>query len=272
MPMPVAPRRLSDRHLFAQVLYENPELCRQVLERVLRLCIGSVEFTAEQAELYPPERRAVRCKAQAQDSQASFYVEMRMDPEGDAARRMRFCHSRFDQEFSEQGCTPEEAPRVFTVFFCLADPFGFGRPVYTFRRMCDEDASVSFGDGQLDIVLAADGNLSLAPGPVASLLAYLKTGEVDGCDGLVVHLDKAAEAVRTTRSWNESVRRYEQDRAFSQSQAWESGVQAGRELERAELLDRLVEEGVIALEEARRCRTGERSAALALAPALGAVS
>lgn len=238
---------LANPHVFAKVLYDNPELCRQTLERVARLCVESVEFTSDQIALSPAERLTVRACAAVEGSQATFHVEMAFCDPGEVVYRMREAHSRFDEELRQAGVASHEVPPVYVIFFCLEDPFGFNRPLYTFRSVCDEDPAVPCGDGQLSIVLNASGNLSLAPAPVAALLEYFKNGVVDSRDGLIAALDEAVRNLRLDVAWSRSITRHDEAMAHSRrkghAQGWEEG--------RRDLIAKLVDLGVLANDEAQ---------------------
>lgn len=239
---------LANHHVFAKVMYDNPELCRQTLERVARLCVEEVEFTPDQLSLSPAERIGVRARVAVEGSDATFHVEMAFcDPE-EVVFRMRESHSRFDEELRQRGIGSHEASPVYIIFFCLQDPFGFNRPIYTFRSVCDEDPAVPCGDGQLSIVLNASGNLSLAPAPVAALLEYVKGGAVDSRDGLVTQLDEAVRGLLLDASWNRSIARHDEAMATSHRKGHAQGWDEGRR----DLIAKLVDLGVLANDEAQR--------------------
>lgn len=239
---------LANQHVFAKVMYDHPELCRQTLERVARLCVEEVEFTPDQLALSPAERLGVRVRAAAEGSQATFHVEMAFCDPAEVVFRMRDAHSRFDEELRQSGLVPQETPAVYVIFFCLQDPFGFNRPIYTFRSVCDEDPAVPCGDGQLSIVLNAAGNLSLAPAPVAALLEYIKNGVVDSRDGLTVSLDEAVRGLQLDTSWARSIARHDEAMAHSHRKGHAQGWDEGRR----DLISKLVDLGVLANDEAQR--------------------
>lgn len=239
---------LANPHVFAKVMYDNPELCRQTLERVARLCVEDVDFTPDQTTLSPAERLGVRARAEVEGSNATFHVEMAFCDPDEVVFRMRDAHSRFDEELRQNGVASHETPAVYIIFFCLQDPFGFNRPIYTFRSVCDEDPAVPCGDGQLSIVLNASGNLSLAPAPVAALLEYVKNGVVDSRDGLVTQLDEAVRGLLLDTSWNRSIARHDEAMANSHRKGHALGWDEGRR----DLIAKLVDLGVLANDEAQR--------------------
>lgn len=238
---------LANQHVFAKVLYDNPELCRQTLERVARLCVASVDFTPDQITLSPAERQTIRASVAVEGSQATFNVEMAFCDSEEVVYRMREAHSRFDDELRKAGIASHDVPAVYIIFFCLQDPFGFNRPIYTFRSVCDEDPAVPCGDGQLSIVLNASGNLSLAPAPVATLLEYVRSGVVDSRDGLVTSLDEAVRNLQLDTTWARSIARHDEAMANSLRKGHAQGWNEGRR----DLIAKLVDLGVLANDEAQ---------------------
>ncbi|MBQ7169479.1 MAG: Rpn family recombination-promoting nuclease/putative transposase [Synergistaceae bacterium] len=75
------------------------------------------------------------------------------------ARRSRAYHSSADLDARESGRHSGygDMPEVYVIFICEFDPFGLGRHVYTFRKICCEDKELELDDGQTTIFLSTKG-------------------------------------------------------------------------------------------------------------------
>ena len=83
------------------------------------------------------------------------------------------------------------------VFFCKADPFGKGLPVYEFQMTCTDNPELKLTDKVRVIFYNASAWDKCKNAQLASLLRYMMTGEVTG--GLAHKIDQAVREIKQDR-------------------------------------------------------------------------
>lgn len=197
--------RFSNRYVFAKVMQDNPDLCREVIERVLGVEVGRVEAMEVESEATEVIRRSVQFDVFLKGPEAAFEVEMQTYEQRELPLRMRYYRSQLDRRLLSKGARFSELRPTYIIFICTDDPFGFGLPVYTFRSRCLEDGRVPFENGATDVVLNAGGDLALADPAVASLLEFVSTDVARGDDPLTSRLSRAVGEALEDEEWVKSV-------------------------------------------------------------------
>lgn len=239
--MPVS-FRFSNRYVFAKVMQDNPELCRELIERILDIKIDHVSQIQVESEATSVIHRSVRFDVFVESDVAAFEVEMQTYEQRDLPRRMRFYRSQLDRRLLDKGADFSDLKPVYVIFICMDDPFGAKLPMYTFKSVCEEDSGIAFDNGAIDVVLSVAGDLSKAPESIASLLRYVGTDTVNSDDALTCKLSRAVEDAREDEEWVKNMSWLDWDirdakaAAISQGlkEGHAKGLEEGREEGRAE--------------------------------------
>lgn len=230
-------RPFSDRYVFAKVMQDNPELCRDIVACILGLDVGRIRTIEVESERVAIERRGVRFDVFLQGEDAAFEVEMQTYEQQSLPLRMRYYRSQIDRRLLDKGEPFDALAPVYIIFICTHDPFGFGLPVYTFRGTCQEDPSVPFDNGATDIVLSAAGDLTRTTPEIAALLRYVRTGEVSG-DALASRIEDAVDEAYRDEGWLDDMRLIDWDlrdaRRAAEREGWATGHARGCAEGRAE--------------------------------------
>lgn len=189
----------SNRYVFAKVMQDNPELCREMIERILGMPIRRIERIEVESEEASIARRSVRFDVFLQSDDAAFEVEMQAYEQRSLPKRMRYYRSQLDRRLLRKGAGFDELKPVYVIFICTYDPFGKMLPVYTFRSRCDEDPRLVFDDGSVDVVLNAAGDLSMASPDIACLLQFVGTDAV--VDSFTGRLQEAVDDAYRDEEW-----------------------------------------------------------------------
>lgn len=82
--------------VFGKVM-ENKQICKEVLQRLLKIKISRLFYPKLQKELKPYfDRKSIRLDVFAADSKRNFDVEMQIIDKGDLPQRMRYYQSLMD--------------------------------------------------------------------------------------------------------------------------------------------------------------------------------
>lgn len=200
---------IRDNFMFAAVMTEAPDICREVLEYVLGIHIDRIEVAAEKTLLYHPEFRGIRLDVYARDMDADgnavrhFDVEMQV-VNREIFRRSRYYHSQMDMELLGKGVPYDELPDAFVVFICDFDPVGLGKYRYTLRHTLEEDNSYDYYDGSHTVYLSTKGNnRDEVPCPLVEFLNYVGAGLEDRSkefgDTLVRRIQESVKKIKADR-------------------------------------------------------------------------
>lgn len=72
-------------------------------------------------------------------------------------QRIRFYHAIIDSRSLKSGEDFGKLKRVYVIFICNYDPFGYDRVKYTIRNMCVEESEMPYDDGAQTTVLYTKG-------------------------------------------------------------------------------------------------------------------
>ena len=128
---PVEELELSDDFIFCKVM-KNPEICKELLERLLKIQIEKIEYPVLQKEISPYYKsKGVRLDVYVKDSNRVFDIEMQNGRREDIAKRTRYYQSMIDIDNLMKGEGYRELKESFIIFITTFDPFGMNLPVYT---------------------------------------------------------------------------------------------------------------------------------------------
>ena len=130
--------QFTDDYIFYKVM-QNDEICKELLEHLLKLKIDHIERMDVQKELKPfYEAKGIRLDAYVKDSNRIFNIEIQQVADDELPKRSRYYSSMIDADSLLKGKGYTELAESFIVFICSKDPFKLGLPVYTFQNTCQE--------------------------------------------------------------------------------------------------------------------------------------
>ena len=140
---------LMDNFIFQKTMQSNPDLCRELCEKILRRKIHHITFPeTEKTVQMRRDSKGVRLDVYLMDDiDHAIVLEMQTANREFLPKRIRYYQSLVDLDLLERGVDYENLNNATIAFICAFDPFGKGLPVYTFRNVCAEDAKLELGDG-----------------------------------------------------------------------------------------------------------------------------
>lgn len=180
--------------VFGKVM-ENKQICKEVLQRLLKIKISRLFYPKLQKELKPYfDRKSIRLDVFAADSKRNFDVEMQIIDKGDLPQRMRYYQSLMDVDTLLKGHEYGELKESYVIFICLFDPFGKGLPVYEFSNLCEQDSQIKFDDKTRKVVYNVNAYKSEQDKKIHALLEYVKTKIPT--DTFTIKLDNMVEEIK----------------------------------------------------------------------------
>lgn len=184
----------SDDYMFYQVM-QHDDICKEVLEHLLKVRIDHIERQDVQKELKPYyESHGVRLDAYIKDSKRIFNIEMQQVSKKELPKRSRYYSSMIDADSLLKGIDYTKLHESFIVFICKKDPFGLKLPVYTFKNICQENKDFILKDMSYRIFFnaaAADNEEDLE---IRAFLNYIKRRKTT--DNLTNKIDAIVKQIK----------------------------------------------------------------------------
>ncbi len=176
---PVDQLVFSDDFMFGAVMSE-PEICKGVLELLLRIKIDHIEYPELQKPMNPfYTKKGVRLDVYVADSGRVFDVECQSYKAESIGKRARYYQSMLDIGSLARGASYTELKESYVIFICLSDPFEAGLPAYTFERRCRESEDVALGDETHHIIFNAAAYEKEADPEIKAFLAFVKNNKAE---------------------------------------------------------------------------------------------
>lgn len=180
----------SNAQMFNYVM-SREEICRSLLERVLKMDIERIDYISVEHEIDPNrEGRGVRLDAYAKNSTTAFDVEMQSQDEYWLGLRFRYYQAAIDTDLLKKGDDYDDLPWCYIIFLCVHDPFQGGLPVYTLEPRCYENDEVDVNCRMRWIVLNGESWEREGDSAMRALLQYIEEGTVTASDSLVSMIDQ----------------------------------------------------------------------------------
>ena len=89
-------------------------------------------------------------------------------------KRSRFYHAIIDSRSLKSGEDFGKLKRVYVIFICDYDPFGYDRVIYTIRNRCLEEPEMPYDDGAETIILYTRGKKGKVTEELRQFLTYME--------------------------------------------------------------------------------------------------
>ena len=171
---------ISNNFMFRLVM-EKPELCRQLLERVLDVKISEIN--------YPEGEKSLEAQLTSKGVRLDIYVTLAdgtvIDVEMQASdsfkealgKRTRYYQSVLDNDALKKGELYSRLRKTYIIFICTFDPFDKNFTKYTFSSRCHEDYELSLDDDVYKIFLNTQGDRHQVSRSLANLMDYINNNE-----------------------------------------------------------------------------------------------
>ena len=199
---PVEELCFTDDYMFGTIM-KNERICRGVLEGMLHIKIGKIEYPTLQKSISPfYESKGIRLDVYAADDSRIFDIEMQTNITPDLGKRSRYYQSMMDSDNLLKGQSYSELKESYVLFICLSDPFKQELPVYTFKNTCEENPAAVLNDKSYKVFYNASAYKKESDKELFALLQYISrkqassplTDEING----LVEQSKRNEAFRSS--------------------------------------------------------------------------
>ena len=162
-------------------------------------------------------------------------LEMQTVVRADEGLRMRYYQSVIDVEHLGRGESYRRMKESYVIFICLADPFGDGKPVYSFVTK-EKDGDRILNDRIHKVIYNASDFAKAGSPAVRSFLEFLKNRSAS--DAVTRRIQTEVEVCKSHQKWraeymlwNDQVREWKEE---AREEGLAEGREEGREIGRAE--------------------------------------
>lgn len=194
--------KFTNNFLFCKVMENNLELCRKMLEIILKVKIQKVVIADKEKTIdITPDGKSVRLDVYVEDESGTIYnIEMQVSSKRDLPRRSRYYQGMIDLNLIEKGAKYSGLKKSFVIFICLFDPFQKNLPVYIFTNKCTEMPELELGDGTAKVFINPFGKTEGLSEDMKAFLKYLREGITDG-NAFTDELEQEVEKARNHVEW-----------------------------------------------------------------------
>ena len=188
----------SDDWMFQKVM-QNPEVCAELVERLLHINIDHVEYPELEKAIAPYyQSKGVRLDVYLKDSDKVIDIECQANLKPALGRRTRYYQSMIDIDSLMKGEEYDKLKESYILFICKDDPFKdekekhFELPCYTFKNICTENSSVNLDDKSIKVIYNSSAYEKEEDPLIRDFLHFIYTNQ-PGEDDLSKRLSKLVE-------------------------------------------------------------------------------
>ena len=217
----------TDDFMFSQVM-KNKEICKEVIETILGIKVGWIEFLTSQYEIeIDPESKTIAMDVYLRDEKKIINVELQNGHRLELPKRSRYYQAAADIDNTSPGELYSEMKDNYVIFICTFDPFLQGKAFYKFENIClNEDKPLRLNDGTYKIFLntAAD-DLTLLDPELKLFYDYIRRGTADST--LTEKINSSITELKEDRETRRKYMTYTTRIAEAKSEAREEGIKYG---------------------------------------------
>ena len=217
----------TDDFMFSQVM-KNKEICKEVVETILGIKVGKIEFLTSQYEIeIDPEAKTIAMDVYLRDEKKIINVELQNGHRLELPKRSRYYQAAADIDNTLPGELYSEMKDNYVIFICTFDPFLHGKAFYKFENIClNEDKPLRLNDGTYKIFLntAAD-DLTLLDPELKLFYDYIRRGTADST--LTEKINSSITELKEDRETRRKYMTYTTRIAEAKSEAREEGIKYG---------------------------------------------
>lgn len=222
----------TNNFAFCKVM-QNEEICREVIETLLHVKVGRLEYKSFEKELkLEIDKRGIRLDVYIADSDRVFDLEMQTTDKRNLGCRMRYYQSLIDAELLDNGASFNDLKESNIIFFCTFDPFRKGLPQYTFYNSCEELPALKLDDKCRKIAYNVNAFEKADDEKVRKLLEFISTGKSE--TPLTNKICNELKRVQGNEEWRAEYMTWEMLKQDSYDSGFSAGEEHGFSLGRSE--------------------------------------
>ncbi len=237
---------LSDDYMFAEIMRQDKETCRRVLEAILGFEVEILEYL-ENEKFFKSDAasKAVRLDVIAKNTGAVYDIEMQKMNIGNIPRRARYYQSQIDVSELDRGIEYDGLKDSYVIFICGFDLFGMGEYIYRFENF-DIEKKLPLGDGAKVIVINTKGTKGDISDELRELITYIDKPDEVGkslTSDLIKELEARVVNQNQDKDWRKKRMRAEADKIDYINKGKREGRKEGMAIGEARIVSTMYKNG-----------------------------
>ena len=234
---------IQNNFVFGKVMESNPDLCRRLLEKILKVRIKEISYPEREKTIeMRSDSKGIRIDVYVEDKNKnrSFDIEMQVANNDVLEDRMRYYQDLIDMDKLQKGTKKyRKLGETYIIFICPFDYLKDKRHIYTIRERCEENPELKWRNKVTKIVLNAMGEKNDVSVDVKAFLDYVSGEQVN--NKFVEELDETVKQVKTSEKWRLEYVTYELALQEREEKGEERGRKEGRKEERLNSIRTIME-------------------------------
>ena len=230
---------IQNNFVFGKVMESNPDLCRRLLEKILKVRIKEISYPEREKTIeMRSDSKGIRIDVYVEDKNKnrSFDIEMQVANNDVLEDRMRYYQDLIDMDKLQKGTKKyRKLGETYIIFICPFDYLKDKRHIYTIKERCEENPTLKWRNKVTKIVLNAMGEKDDVSADVKAFLDYVAGERVN--NKFVKEMDETVRQVKTSEKWRLEYVTYE----LALQEREEQGEERGRKEERLQSIRNLME-------------------------------
>ena len=222
----------TDDFLFCNIMQNNPDICKELVELLLDRKVGKVAYSETQKSIdLALEQKGVRLDVYFEDDLSTAYnIEMQTSNTGNLPKRSRYYQGTVDLNMISSGAEYDELKTSYIIFINTFDLFGKGFPKYTFENVCQESSDLHLDDGTVKVFINAKSTIPGMSPELQGFLRYLcgENPDTPLTDRIQNEVVKSRNNVRWERIYMLLEEKYKAFFAEGREEGRELGLEEGR--------------------------------------------
>ena len=202
---------IQNNFVFGKAMESNPDLCRRLLEKILRIRIKEISYPEREKVVdMRLDSKGIRIDVYVEEKgkNRSFDIEMQVANNDVLEDRMRYYQGLIDMDKLQRGEKKyKKLGESYIIFICPFDYLKDKRHIYTIREKCEENPTLKWKNKVTKIILNAYGEKDDVSANVKAFLDYVAGQFVN--NELVKELDETVRQVKTSEKWRKEYMTFE---------------------------------------------------------------
>lgn len=211
---------LANNFIFYKIMHNNPDVCKELLEILLKIKINHIEMKTEETVEVDFGKKGIRMDVYAVGANKAFDLEMQTTDKGEIPKRSRFYQGIIDVQELNSGANYKALKDSYIIFICVPDIFGKGLAKYTFENLCIENPEIKLNDRTYKYFFIANNYDKILDEKQKAFLKLVITNSNSETqtDSFAEKLSKLVEEAKINSQWRKQFMEWEREMAFQFSE------------------------------------------------------
>ena len=240
---------IANNFIFYKVMYNNPDVCKELLEILLQIKIDHITMHTEESIEVDYGKKGVRLDVYAVGSDKAYNLEMQATDKGELPERARYYQGILDVQELNQGDEYKNLKDSYVIFICVPDIFKKGFAKYTFENLCLEDPKIKLNDRAYKYFFIASNYDKILDDKQKAFLKLVMTPKAKGTNSFTEKISRLVEEAKQNSQWRKQFMDWEREMAIKFREGKEEGLIEGAQQNAIENARNFLAMGVLSVEQ-----------------------